>query len=58
MAKFTITGKIKLQGKERVFEKEVEAESEKHAREKVYALFGSQSGLKRTNVKIESVKKN
>lgn len=58
MVKYIVNGKIKLQGKERMFEKEIEAQSEKHAREKTYALFGSNSGLKRTNVKIENIKKN
>lgn len=56
MVKFTVNGKIKIDGG-RPFSKEVEAKSEKDAKEKVYALFGSQNRLKRTKVKIEEVKK-
>ncbi|MFA5050418.1 MAG: 50S ribosomal protein L18Ae [Candidatus Micrarchaeia archaeon] len=57
MVKFIVSGKIKLQGKERVFEKEIDAQSEKHAKENIYAVFGSKNGLKRTNIKIERVQK-
>lgn len=56
MAKFTISGKIRL-GEERKFTKELEAINENDAREKVYALFGSNNRLKRTNIIIENVTK-
>ncbi|MDD5022609.1 MAG: 50S ribosomal protein L18Ae [Candidatus ainarchaeum sp.] len=56
MVKFTIKGRINI-GKERKFVKEIDAKSEKEAREQVYALFGSQNKLKRTRVMIDSVEK-
>ena len=57
MTKFLVNGTIKSGGSERPFEKLVEAQSEKLARETVYSLFGSNAGLKRTSVKIASVEK-
>ncbi len=38
------------------FTKEVEAKSENHAIHKVYSLFGSHNGLKRTQITIEEVR--
>lgn len=55
--KFRITGEIKAGAGTRKFTKEVEAKSENHAKELAYALFGSQNGLKRTNVKIAEIAK-
>lgn len=54
--KFSITGKIGLEG-QRPFTKKVEAKSEQDARDKVYALFGSQNRLKRSAITIEKVTK-
>ena len=53
MAKFLVNGTVK--GKQ--FEKQVEAASEKLAREKTFSLFGSNAGIKRAAVKIETVAK-
>ena len=55
--KFRITGEMKAGAGIRKFTKEVEAKSENHAKELIYALLGSQNGLKRTNVKIAGIAK-
>ena len=57
MAKFLVTGNIGTGKSGRPFEKLVDAQSEKMAREHVYSLFGSNAGLKRSSVKISSVEK-
>ena len=57
MAKFLVTGKAGSGSSLRPFEKLVEAPSEKLAREKVMALFGSNAGIKRSAIKIETVDK-
>ena len=54
---FQVEGKIRLGKEERKFSKTVDAESEKAATDKVLALFGSHNRIKRSAVKIESVKK-
>ncbi len=53
---FVISGTI-VSGDRRTFKKELEAQSEKHAKEIVYALFGSHNGLNRGRVIIEKVEK-
>jgi ribosomal protein L20A (L18A) len=55
---FTVNGTIVLGSEQRNFSKTVEAPSEKAAREKVYALFGSVNGVKRTRIKIEKLEKS
>jgi ribosomal protein L20A (L18A) len=55
---FTLNGTIKLGSEQRNFSKTVEAPSEKAARERVYALFGSVNGVKRGMIKIEKVEKS
>lgn len=57
MAKFLVTGEISQGGSTQPFEKQVEAASEKLAREHAYALFGSNAGLKRSAIKIATVEK-
>ncbi len=37
------------------FEKEVEAESKKHAREIIYSIYGSKHGINRSKVNIEKI---
>ena len=54
---FTINGTIVLGKESRVFSKTVEAPSENAAKEKVYALFGSENGVKRNRIKIDKVVK-
>lgn len=57
MAKFLVTGTTSTGGAARPFEKQVEAPSEKLARETVLSLFGSNAGIKRSAIKILSVDK-
>ncbi|MCX8197653.1 MAG: 50S ribosomal protein L18Ae [Candidatus Micrarchaeota archaeon] len=57
MAKFIVVGKIGKGASARPFEKVVEAESQKLALEKAMALFGSNAGIKRAAIKIESIEK-
>ena len=54
---FQAEGKIKMGEEERSFRKKVEAKSEKDAVNKIYSLFGSVSGVKRNNIKIEKIEK-
>lgn len=54
---FNISGKLMLGKEERPFVKKVEAPTENAAREKTYALFGSNNGVKRNRIKIEKVEK-
>jgi ribosomal protein L20A (L18A) len=54
--KFLVHGVLHLPNRgERTFKKEVVAKSKEHAIDKVYALFGSNNGLKRTKIEIKSV---
>ena len=54
---FLLSGKIKIGRGERSFSKEIEAETENAARDKLYALFGSQNGVIRSKIIIEKVEK-
>jgi large subunit ribosomal protein LX len=53
--KFIIKGEMLLGRERRKFSKEVEAPSRKRAEEIVYAELGSSHGVKRKDVKINSV---
>lgn len=53
--KYTVTGRWKARDGWQPFEKELEAENENVARERVYAEFGSKHGLKRPQVAIDEV---
>jgi len=55
---FSVYGKIRLGTEERTFKKTVEAASENAAKEKTYALFGSQNGVKRNKIIIDKVEKS
>lgn len=55
MNEFTVRGQFKDRDGWRGFEKRVEAENDAIATEHVYALFGSNHGLKRTQVTVEEV---
>lgn len=55
MSTFVFTGKV-TQGKgTQGFEREIEAESEKHATEKLYSTLCSEHSIKRTKIEIENV---
>lgn len=55
--KFNMKGEIRLGAQTRKFEKEIEAETEKHAVEMLYKVLGAQNGAKRRNVKISEIAK-
>lgn len=55
MSEFTVRGRFPARYGEQAFEKTVEAENENVAVEHVYADFGSQHGLKRTQIDIDGV---
>jgi len=54
MAKDVVKGVLKLGDEERPFSREFEASSEARAHELAYTYFGSQNGLRRSNIKIQS----
>ena len=55
---WSVFGKIRLGKSERKFSKQVEAKSERDAREKAYSLFGSMNGVKRSGLVIERIEKS
>lgn len=55
--KFTITGSVGISNGKRKFKRTVDALSEAHARDKIYALFGSNNRLSRGQIKIDNVAK-
>ena len=55
MSEFTVRGRFPARYGEQEFEKTVEADNEDVAIEHVYANFGSQHGLKRTQIDIDGV---
>ena len=57
MAKYLVCGSSGRGSSVRPFEKQIEAESEKLAREGAYSLLGSNGGIKRSAIVINSVRK-
>jgi len=55
MSEFTVSGRFQVRDGWQRFDKEVDAENEDVAIERVYATVGSQHGLERTQVEIEGV---
>lgn len=55
MSHFTVTGRFKMRGGYATFEKHVEAENERVAREHVLSRLGSEHGLKRTQIELAEV---
>ncbi|WP_254839813.1 50S ribosomal protein L18Ae [Natronomonas marina] len=55
MSEFTVRGRFPARYGEQAFEKQVEAPNEDVAVERAYAEFGSQHGLKRTQIDIDGV---
>jgi ribosomal protein L20A (L18A) len=58
MPTFVFTGEISLGRGKHTFEREVEAESEKHARDKLYSELGSEHSITRGKIEIEDVEEN
>lgn len=55
MSQFTVRGKFQAREGFRPFETTVEAPNEDVARERTFATFGSQHGLKRTQMEVSEV---
>lgn len=55
MSEFTFSGTLSAGREDTSFERTVEAGSEKHAREKLYAELGSEHGVPRSRIAIEEV---
>ncbi|PSP38959.1 50S ribosomal protein L18a [Halobacteriales archaeon QH_10_70_21] len=55
MSEFTVQGSFPARYGEQEFEKQVDAPNEDVAVERTYAEFGSQHGLKRTQIDIAGV---
>lgn len=55
MSEFTVSGRFQTRGGYQQFKRTVSAENETVAIEHTYADFGSEHGLKRTQVDIEGV---
>lgn len=56
--KFVLSGNLRIGKRQEKFKKTVEAKDEAEAKEKTYALFGSEHGTKRRWIKIENVEKS
>jgi large subunit ribosomal protein LX len=55
MSAFTVRGKFQARDGWQEFETSIEAENEDVAREHTFANFGSQYGLKRTQIEVSEV---
>lgn len=55
MSQFTVNGRYQARGGWQEFETTVDAENESVAEERVYANFGSQHALKRSQIEIDGV---
>jgi len=55
MSTYTVSGQFQSRGGFQPFTKEIEAENESLARERIYTTVGSQHNRKRTQIEIEEV---
>ncbi|SNR24177.1 50S ribosomal protein L18Ae [Halorubrum vacuolatum] len=55
MSTYTVSGRFQSRDGDQVFTKEIEAENESLARERLYTLIGSQHNRKRTQIEIDEV---
>jgi large subunit ribosomal protein LX len=55
MKSFVVKGKFKAGLTWEKFTKNVESQNSKNAEDKVYSIFGSKHGIKRRQLKIESI---
>jgi large subunit ribosomal protein LX len=55
MKNFIVKGKFKAGTNWENFTKNVESQNEKNATDKVYSVFGSKHGVKRSQIQIESI---
>ena len=57
MENYIISGKFKAGRSWEAFTKKVASQNEKNAKDKVYSLIGSEHGLKRNLIQLESTTK-
>ena len=55
--KYTVSGNFRVAEKMKHFDREIEASSDDDARERIFALFGSEHGTKRRWIEIKKVSK-
>jgi len=55
MKNFVVKGKFKAGSNWENFTTKVESQNEKNATDKVYSIFGSRHGIKRSQIQIESI---
>ncbi len=55
--KFKISGTMRLGRETRKFSKELDAETEKYAVEKMYMMIGAANGIPRSKINVENVEK-
>ncbi|GAB3707056.1 50S ribosomal protein L18Ae [Halorubrum pallidum] len=55
MSTYTVSGRFQSRDGDQPFTKEIEAENESLARERVYTTVGSQHNRKRSQIEIEEV---
>lgn len=55
MKNFVVKGQFKAGCQWSNFTRQIESQNMKNAEDKVYSLFGSKHGIKRTFIKIESI---
>ncbi len=55
MSEFTVRGRFPARYGEQAFEKRIDAPNQDVAVERIYAEFGSQHGLKRTQIDVDEV---
>jgi large subunit ribosomal protein LX len=53
MSKYNFSGKIQLGNHKQPFQREIEAESQKHAEDKLYSELGSEHQVSRSKITIE-----
>ncbi len=53
--KFKIQGAAEVGRETLPFEKEIEAKTEKHAKDVVYSIYGSKHGVSRSKIEINSI---
>lgn len=56
MTKYSFSGKIVLGKKKHSFERTIQAESEKQAKDTLYSQLGSEHSIKRSKITIEDIK--
>ena len=57
MLNYVVVGEVKMGREMHEFKKEIDAESEKMAKERLYSLLGGDHGVSRNKIKISNVRK-